>query len=338
MKIESKTLLDVIGMPETRFAVPVFQRVYSWDARQCEELWADVMRSGKTGEAHFAGMLLVSRDADSWRGLSQLNVIDGQQRLTTLTLLLAALRGYVEKAPCGGVPGADDLAARYLLVDAGDAVGAKLALTGLDSDTLAAIVGADEPPEETARRLIDNYLLFTGKMEEPDFDAEEFWRGLSLLEVALVELDASDGPQTVFESLNSKGMALSTADRVRNLIVASADGDEQEHLFTEVWIPLEERAAAADPCMTMTDVLDAWLAQRYRSVRILDAGEVYGVFKTSLRDEYSNSLEQLFADVAAFLDQLLADADFRAEAEKSAKAWVAGKPEKSVSEFKLFGD
>ena len=92
MKIESKTLLDVIGMPETRFAVPVFQRVYSWDARQCEELWADVMRSGKTGEAHFAGMLLVSRDADGWRGLSQLNVIDGQQRLTTLTLLLAALR------------------------------------------------------------------------------------------------------------------------------------------------------------------------------------------------------------------------------------------------------
>lgn len=338
MRIEQKPIIDVLATPDVRFTVPVFQRVYSWTARQCEELWDDAMRSGTTGEPHFAGMLLVTRDVQDWRGLGQLDVIDGQQRLTTLTLLLAALCDHADRVPCAGVPSAGEMAARYLLADAGDGPSAKLALTGLDRDTLAAIVGAADPPEEAAQRLVDNYLLFAGKMEELGFDAVTLWRGLALLDVALVELDAADGPQTVFESLNSKGMALTTADRVRNLIVASTSGDDQDRLFRDVWLPLEERATAGEPRTTLNDVLHAWLAGRYRSVRILDAGEVYGVLKACLRDEYAGSLDALLADVGEYLDRFLSDADFRAEAQRAAEAWTSGKPEKSVSEFKLFGD
>ena len=338
MRIEQKPMVDVLATPGVRFTVPVFQRVYSWTARQCEELWDDAVRSGTTGEPHFAGMLLVTRDVQDWRGLGQLDVIDGQQRLTTLTLLLAALRDHVNRVPCADVPSASDMATRYLLADADGGSAPKLVLTGLDRDTLAAIVGAADPPEETARRLLDNYLLFAGKMGEPGFDASALWRGLALLDVALVELDAADSPQAVFESLNSKGMALTTADRVRNLIVASTGGDDQERLFRDVWLPLEERAAAGEPPTALNDVLHAWLAGRYRSVRILDAGEVYGVFKACLRDEYAGSLDALLADVDEYLDRFLSDAGFRAEAQQAAEAWTSGKPEKSVSEFKMFGD
>lgn len=336
MRIEQMPMVAALGMSDVRFSVPVFQRVYSWTARQCEELWEDAMHSGATGKTHFAGMLLVTRDAEGWRGLERLDVIDGQQRLTTLMLLLAALHGHVESEVCAGVPSADVIADRYLLADEG--VSAKLALTGLDRDTLAALVGAAKPPEIAAQRLIDNYLLFAGKMEEPSFDAAMLWRGLSLLDIVLVKLDAADGPQTVFESLNSKGMPLSIADRVRNLIVASTDEDEQERLFCDVWFPLEEQVAASGLPATLDDVLCSWLAQRYRNVRILDEGEVYGVFKMRLRDEYAGSLVALLGDVGIYLDRFISDAGFRERAKKNAEAWMAGKPEKSVSEFKLFGD
>ena len=87
MRIEQKKMLDFLGMPGARFAIPVFQRVYSWNARQCEELWDDCLQAGDTGEPHFMGLVLYAPDPD---GGGVLGVIDGQQRLTTLSLLIAA--------------------------------------------------------------------------------------------------------------------------------------------------------------------------------------------------------------------------------------------------------
>ena len=104
MKIEQKKFLDVLGTPDMRFTIPVFQRVYSWTARQCEDLWDDVMRAGESGEEHFMGMLLYSHETDSWHSAEQLSVIDGQQRMTTLPLLLTALRGYLMQ-PLGAQKG-----------------------------------------------------------------------------------------------------------------------------------------------------------------------------------------------------------------------------------------
>ena len=90
MQIRQEGLLDFMGKADARFTIPVFQRVYSWNARQCEELWDDVMRAGATGGNHFMGMLLYSIDAQGREGIEQFDVIDGQQRLTTATLLLCA--------------------------------------------------------------------------------------------------------------------------------------------------------------------------------------------------------------------------------------------------------
>ena len=313
MQIVQQPVLEVLQSEGVRFVIPVFQRVYSWNARQCEELWGDIMRAGRTGEPHFMGMLLLARDPEAHGGLEQMDVIDGQQRMTTLMLLLAALR-----------PVEGNLA--------------PLALSSLDRATLEALVCGDDLPEEPAGRLVDNYLLFARKAEEPGFDAETLRAGLCLLKVATVTLGPGDSPQLVFESLNSKGMALSTADRVRNLIVTTFDGEEQDRLFGEAWLPFERQVAQADAAATTTDVLHAWLAQRYRSVRILDESEVYGVFKTCLNDEFGGSLERALADVRAYGERFLADAGFRDEARARAEEWVAGKPEESVSEFKLFGD
>ena len=324
MKIRQMGILDFMGQPGARFAIPVFQRVYSWTARQCEDLWDDCLQAGQTGEAHFMGLLLYIPDAE---GGGVLDVIDGQQRLTTMSLLIA-------------VAERRDLAARCLQsFDRGGGAKprCKLALSGADAPTLAAIVGAGEMPEEPASRIVENYLLFKDKAEGLA-DKGALLRGLEALQVAAVELEAEDGPQYVFESLNSKGMPLGTADRVRNLIVASTSGAEQDALFEKAWLPLEERAAAAEPPASVTGLLHAWLAEEYRSERIFDSSEVYGLFKRRLKDEFDGSLEQLFAGMEPYAERYFADAALREDADASTELWVAGKPDELISEYKMFGD
>ena len=344
MKIEQERLLDFMGKDGMRFVIPVFQRVYSWTSRQCEELWDDVMREGLdgSGEGHFMGMLLYSADAQGWGEIDQLDVIDGQQRLTTVTLLVCALVRYVEEGEAlpDGVS-ADFLRSRFLLVGQGGGVAGKLALSAMDCDTLYALVGAGEMPEEPAARLVENFELFYGKMAQPGFDAARLWSGLQRLEVASVLLAPEDNPQLVFESLNSKGMALSLADRVRNLVVVTDEGSSASgvDLFEDGWLPLERAVEGADiEGLDVTAVLEAWLAESYRDTRVYDKSEVYGVLKVHLRDACRGDLGRLLASALDYARSLVENEDLREEALENARRWVAGKPKDLISEYKMFGD
>ena len=336
MQIQQERFLDFLGRDSVRFVIPVFQRVYSWDARQCEELWDDVMRTGAPGDdaLHFMGLVLYAKDADSWQGAEQLDIIDGQQRMTTLSLLLCALARYLDDN-AASLPGvqAGDLFERYLRVGKAG----KLSLSSMDRDTLFALVGAGVMPEEPAGRLVENLELFFGKMQEEGFDAATLWRGLQKLEVASVLLAHDDSPQLVFESLNSKGMALTLADRIRNYIVVTDDAKGGSELYERSWLPLEEQVAAYG-IFDVTDAFNAWLAGKYRSVRIFDESEVYGVFKTCLRTEYDGDLVPLLAQVSSYAKSLKQNDGFRAKELENAERWIAGKPKDLISEYKMFGD
>ena len=101
---------------------------------------------------------------------------------------------------------------------------------------------------------------------------------------------------------------------------------------------LRHEAAAADPPAAVTGVLDSWLAEKYRSERIFDHGEVYGLFKRRLADEFGGSLERAFEDLAAYADRYLSNPDVREEADASVGLWVTGGPDELISEYKMFGD
>ncbi len=344
MNIKQESLFEFMGQGDVRFVIPVFQRVYSWNARQCEELWDDVIRIGLADddETHFLGMLLYTADTQGWGGLEQLDVIDGQQRLTTATLMLCALVRCLEEGVCNidGIT-ADILRSRYLLIRKDGNVAGKLVLSDMDLGTLYAVVGAGDMPEEPAGRIIENLELFYGKMLQPDFDAEQFWRGLKRLEVACVLLAPEDSPQLVFESLNSKGMALSLADRVRNLVVVTDDNTSlsEKGLFELGWLPLEHTVIDANIAgFDVTTVLEAWLAESYRDTRIFDKSEVYGVFKLYLRDVCANNLGKLLSDALVYACTLIADDELREEALENASRWTTGKPKDLISEYKMFGD
>lgn len=340
MQIIQEPFLALLGRKDTRFVIPMFQRVYSWNARQCDELWEDIMRAGEADAdtPHFMGMLLYSADTESWHGIEQLDVIDGQQRMTTLSLLLCAFARYLDesKTDVEGVAAAD-LFARFLRLEGEQVAAGKLVLSFMDRDTLYALVGCGTMPDEPAERLKGNLELFCGHMREPGFDAMQLWRGLNRLQVASVLLAHEDSPQLVFESLNSKGMALSTADRIRNYIVVSDEADETG-MFEHCWLPLEQLAIGAPDGLTLNAAIVAWMAARYRNVRIFDESEVYGIFKTRLRDEYGGDLPSLLEDVKEHFQTLLVDERLREEALADMEVWISGKPKNLISEYKMFGD
>ena len=345
MQIQQEPFLSLMAKSDTRFVIPVFQRVYSWNSRQCNELWEDIMEAGTQAddeaEPHFMGMLLYSSDTETWQGATMLDVIDGQQRMTTMTLLLCALARHLDETGkrAGGLS-ANDVFERYLRIGTGAKAIGKLTLSFMDRETLFALVGIGAMPAEPAGRLIDNLELFYAKMGEPDFDVDQLWRGLKRLEVAGILMGHEDSPQLVFESLNSKGMALSTADRIRNFIVVSdeADGRIDDGVFERFWLPLEQLVAESGCGLDVTTVVNAWLAGKYRDTRLFDKSEVYGIFKSCLRSEFDGDLERILADVADYSRKIIGDADFRSEELEDAERWVSGKPKELISEYKMFGD
>jgi len=345
MQIQQESFLDLMAKPDTRFVIPVFQRVYSWDARQCNELWEDIMAAGSqaddAAEPHFMGMLLYSADTETWHGATMFDVIDGQQRMTTVTLLLCALARYLDETglQVGGLS-ANDIFERYLRIGTGANAAGKLTLSFMDRETLFALLGIGTMPTEPAGRLIDNLELFYAKMREPEFDVAQLWRGLERLEIASILLAHDDSPQLVFESLNSKGMALSTADRIRNFIVVSdeATGHVDDGVFERCWLPLENLVADRDCEFDVTTVVHAWLCGKYRDTRIFDKSEVYGLFKSCLRSEYGDEIEPALNDIADFARKLIEDEEYRTEKLEDAERWVAGKPKELISEYKMFGD
>ena len=143
MQTKQELFLDLLGTEDTQFVIPVYQRVYSWGLQQCKGLWQDINRSGRTGNAHFIGTVLYAPDRFAKTAQHQLDVIDGQQRMTTLTIVIAALVKYLRAhgATADGLT-ADDISGTFLHVKTGNGVAAKLILSLNDCPTLEAVVNA----------------------------------------------------------------------------------------------------------------------------------------------------------------------------------------------------
>ena len=276
MQTKQELFLDLLGTEDTQFVIPVYQRVYSWGLQQCKGLWQDINRSGRTGNAHFIGTVLYAPDRFAKTAQHQLDVIDGQQRMTTLTIVIAALVKYLRAhgATADGLT-ADDISGTFLHVKTGDGVAAKLILSLNDCPTLEAVVNGAPMPERPSERITENLDYFYGEMEKSDFDADVLWAGMKVLTVIDAELDRGDNPQLIFESLNARGVPLTTADLVRNYLLIAMDHDEQTRLYKEYWEPIEVMFGD-DPGAENSDGRNAKDARDFASESASDDFAVFG--------------------------------------------------------------
>lgn len=248
MKAVDSHLLTLLKK-SSQFVVPIYQRVYSWQESECAQLWSDVVRAGSNDKlgAHFTGSIVyVAKDQGTNTSAQPDLIIDGQQRVTTVTLLLAALAERLEELPEDQREPVDGFSPkkirnRYLLNDDEDGERQfKLILSQGDKAALISIIQGVEPATGVSTRVVDNYRYLKGKLSDSKVDLAVICRGLDKLVVVDVTLTRNvDNPQLVFEAMNSTGKRLSQADLIRNFVLMDLPPKEQENLYTAYWRPME---------------------------------------------------------------------------------------------------
>ena len=291
MLIRQQMLLDLLGEQDLRFTIPRFQRSYSWGAEQCDELWRDILRAARAHRSHFVGTLIYCKDEGGF------SVVDGQQRLTTVTLLLLALARHLDETgeQLFGIDGATILST-YLL--AGHKP--KLELSEADASTLESVVLGGELPEHPSRKVIENLANFEDKMRMEGFDAMELLSGLQSLVVIGTELDDRAQAPAVFESFNSKGVPLVTADLVRNYLLLAESHDEQARLYDKYWVPICGVFGDDPGSLKLNNAILGWLAVRLKAVRKFGDSQAFSIFKSFCEDEYEGTIDDLLEEMYAF--------------------------------------
>ena len=243
MKASEAKLLALL-QKSSQFVIPIYQRTYSWDAKQCRQLWDDVLRAGASDDiaVHFIGSIVYIE-----QGLSQVThqapllVIDGQQRLTTVSLLVEALaRELGDSEPVDGFSNAK--LRHYYLTNPLEREDRyfKLLLSQTDNATLKAIIRNTEAPKDPSLRVAQNFRLFTEWLKDHKGDIATVCRGLAKLVVVDIALSRDqDNPQLIFESMNSTGKELSQADLIRNFILMGLEPGLQTRLYEDYWRPME---------------------------------------------------------------------------------------------------
>lgn len=247
MKATEARLLDFLKK-SPQFVIPIYQRTYSWTERECRQLWDDIVRTGKQDavSAHFVGSIVyIERGLYQVIGPSPLLVIDGQQRLTTVSLLLAALaKALGDDEPVDGFS-ARKVRNYYLLnpEESGDRR-YKLVLTQTDRASLIALVDDIAQPNEASIRVTQNHQLFESWIAATSSDVAAVCKGLAKLMIVDISLSRDqDNPQLIFESMNSTGRELSQADLIRNFILMGLEPDLQTRLYEQYWRPMLIRVA-----------------------------------------------------------------------------------------------
>ncbi len=238
MEADATTLLNFIkDNQKNQLVIPIYQRVYSWEKEQCKELWDDIIKIGGNDKmgGHFIGSILyVINDKTSYSN-NVLLIIDGQQRLTTITLLLVALRDHWNDKR-------KEIEDHYLINS--DKDGDKkfrLILSESDKDTLLSLIDKDRrKPSEPSSKIVENFKLFEEWVSNTD-KLETIFKGLEKLMIVEIALEkGKDDPQLIFESMNSKGMELTQTDLMRNYIVMETEIEKQKGFYNKYWRAMEE--------------------------------------------------------------------------------------------------
>ncbi|OOP94036.1 DUF262 and DUF1524 domain-containing protein [Helicobacter pylori] len=245
MDAKATTLLKFFEENQNnQFVIPIYQRLYSWEKEQCKQLWDDIIKIGGNDKmnGHFIGSILYVRVNDTHS--SPLLIIDGQQRLTTITLLFIALRDHLNDE--------DDLLEkfshqkiqnRYLINS--DEKGDKkfrLILSESDKDTLLSLIDKDRrKPSEPSSKIMENFKLFEEWIRKNTDKLKTIFKGLEKLMIVWIALEkGKDDPQLIFESMNSKGIELTQTDLIRNYIVMETEVEKQEYFYNQYWRAMEE--------------------------------------------------------------------------------------------------
>lgn len=239
MRAIGTSVLSLVGGLDKVFIIPPFQRNYDWSKEQCDELFDDIVKAYKTGKSHYLGNIVYYMGKNSGASFNELILVDGQQRITTILLLLCAIRDYCKEVDL-------KINSRYLINDTDvEKFRIKLKQTSYDYDAFASVIdGRNLQAVDQQSNVIKNYKRFIELLKLCEIEPKDIYDTIQKLEVVDVNLEISDDlgkVQTVFEKINSTGKKLQPSDLIRNYLLLAPTSSQQEELYSNYWIKLEQQ-------------------------------------------------------------------------------------------------
>ncbi len=284
MEADATTLLNFIeGNQKNQLVIPIYQRVYSWEKEQCKQLWDDIIKIGGDDkmDGHFIGSILYVLDGITHSN-NALLIIDGQQRLTTITLLLTALRNHLSDEVKR-----KEIEDHYLINrDKDGDKKFRLILSESDKDTLLSLIDKDKrKPSEPSSKIVENFRLFEEWIRKNTGKLETIFKGLEKLMVVEISLErGEDNPQLIFESMNSKGMELAQTDLIRNYILMGLEPEKQEIFYKKYWRAMEED-------FKQDETLFNQFVRHYLTIKTRDIPNINKVYEAFKRYQSERGIE-----------------------------------------------
>ncbi|MCQ2935853.1 DUF262 and DUF1524 domain-containing protein [Helicobacter pylori] len=316
MKAGEVTLLEFFEQNQTnQFVIPIYQRLYSWEKEQCKQLWDDIIKTGGNDqiEGHFIGSIVFVHDGICTPNHNELLIIDGQQRLTTITLLFIALRNH----------SSDEVKRKeiesYLINSNKDGDKKfRLILSESDKDTLLFLIDKNKrKPNEPSLKIMENFKLFEEWIRKNTDKLETIFKGLEKLMIVWIALKKEkDDPQLIFESMNSKGIELTQADLIRNYIIMETEVEKQEDFYNQYWRAMEENFKQSEKQSKREDLFSKFV-RHYLTIKTgktPNEKRVYEAFKDYQQKE-GIEIEDLLKDLQKYCGYFCQIA-FKKEADK----------------------
>ncbi|MGH1602929.1 GmrSD restriction endonuclease domain-containing protein [Helicobacter pylori] len=297
MKAGEATLLEFFEQNQNnQFVIPIYQRLYSWEKEQCEQLWDDIIKTGGNDqiEGHFIGSIVFVHDGIYTTNYNELLIIDGQQRLTTITLLFIALRDHLnDEDEFLKKFSRQKIQNRYLINsdEKGDKK-FKLILSEPDRDTLLSLIDENKrKPSEPSLKIMENFKLFEEWIRKNTDKLETIFKGLDKLMIVWIALKKEkDDPQLIFESMNSKGIELTKADLIKNYIIMETEDEKQEDFYNQYWRAMEENFKQSEKQSKREDLFDRFV-RHYLTIKTREIPNINKVYEAFKRYQQERGIE-----------------------------------------------
>ncbi|WRG50398.1 DUF262 domain-containing protein [Helicobacter pylori] len=306
MKATQSTINDFFALTGTIFSIPVYQRNYTWEEENCEKLLQDIVSISQNKKTHFMGsityILHLIDDEKSLRQLQEFVIIDGQQRITTLMLLLKAIETKIQNE---GI--------KKEINNLLNLSGQRLRLKPIKSDKEAFDLVMQNRSHELqgVSHIRNNYKFFTKELDNyisKGYRIEEIYRAFLRLKIVAIGLElGEDDPQVVFESINATGVQLKGLDLIRNYLMMGENSENQKHLYDTYWVPLENWLGEKD----LNDFIKTYLRIYFEDKVKEGEREVYYTLKAHHRDNFPNDIQGLMSDMREYgrIYQIFLDRD-----------------------------
>ena len=285
MEARKIKLLEFIGNGKKTFNIPVYQRNYDWKEEQCQKLFEDIQNIVKSDYEieHFLGTV-VFVSSKSEMNFNEYILIDGQQRITSIMLLLKVLHEKIANEDYK-----EEIWEEYLINKRVPEENLRIRLKPVESDGMPYKKLIEKNDVSSDGNLCKNYKLFEKLIEESNYSAEEIYKSLDKIELVYIQLEKgkkSENPQMIFESLNSTGLSLTQGDLIRNYLLMNHEYEKQKMLYKNFWLEIEKKITNEK----ISDFVRDYLTMKNGIISNKD--KVYDDFKKYIKQNDENMDEE----------------------------------------------